>query len=158
MPRTGDAPPPYFLSDVGGIRHMDIGTDSTISNGQIKQARLAYKGYPGHSHVKPNVPFLQITHHPTSRIQTKRTSSAQHNRVYFVGACKRGKQACLSRCGSTSTNIQPSRRASIANDNRTPCSRAEVFCLSNSDIFNIFGRNLPHGVSSYIRLESGLIN
>ena len=139
----------FFRRDASGIRHMGIGTDSTISNGQIKQARLAYKGDFGHSYVKPDVPFLQITHHPTSRIQTKRTSSAQHDRVYFVGACKRRKQACLSRCGSTSANIQPSRCASIANDNRTPCSRAEFFRLSNSDIFNIFDRNLPHGVPSH---------
>lgn len=70
---------------------MGIGTDSTISNGQIKQARLAYKGDFGHSYVKPDVPFLQITHHPTSRIQTKRTSSAQHDRVYFVGRLREEK-------------------------------------------------------------------
>ena len=119
----------FFRRDASGIRHMGIGTDSTISNGQIKQARLAYKGYFGHSYVKPDVPFLQITHPPTSRIQTKRTSSAQHDRVYFVGACKRRKQACLSRCGSTSANTLGQfllRQQPIAPN--TACYRLSVPC------------------------------
>lgn len=158
MPRTGDAPHPTFWRR---RRHTPYGHRDGQHNLQRSNqtSSIGIQGVPWSlpRQTRCAVPPDNASP-PTSRVQTKRTSSAQHNRVYFVGACKRGKQACLSRCGSTSTNIQPSRRASIANDNRTPCSRAEVFCLSNSDIFNILGRNLPHGVSFYIRLESGLIN
>ena len=97
MPRTGDAPPPYFLSDVGGIRHMDIGTDSTISNGQIKQARLAYKGYPGHSHVKPDEPFLQITHPPPPAASKPNALPPLNTIACILSALARGESRPVSR-------------------------------------------------------------
>ena len=81
MPRTGDAPPPYFLSDVGGIRHMDIGTDSTISNGQIK----------------PDEPFLQITHPPPPAASKPNALPPLNTIACILSALARGESRPVSR-------------------------------------------------------------
>jgi hypothetical protein len=144
---------PYFSgAGVKGraITGLRIGPDCRISQGEVEENRCRNNGNPCNAGLEPNAALFQVSDNPGGRIESKRASSSQQDRMGVLHRINGIQQIGFASPGSRSAHIHGRHGASFTQDHgatRRPPSIGKV-----SDFYAI---NIGNGtVQRHVRIET----